>query len=317
MNNKTATGHFLAVLSLLVLTTSHVFAGPGAWDQTYAPVVTSGAVYAMGLQTDGKLVVGGAFYSVNSSSSRYHLARLLSDGSLDSTFFATGSGVNGTVWSLAVQTDGHIVIGGDFTSVGGTSRYHVARLNANGTVDGSFLPTNTINYSVLAVAVQTNNAVIIGGSFSQGTFPSYNARLNADGSTDTSFCSYPNGAVYAIAIQTDGKIVIGGAFTTVNGANRYHIARLNTDGSLDNAFQNGLTGASSNVRCIQIQSDGKILIGGDFTTVNGSYRNYVARLSTDGSIDNGFNYSSAGTMGANGPVYSLAVQPDNNIVIGG
>jgi uncharacterized delta-60 repeat protein len=79
-----------------------------------------------------------------------------------------------------------------------------------------------------------------------------------------------------------------------------------------------MTGASSNVRCIQIQSDGKILIGGDFTSVNNNGRNYVARLNTDGSIDNGFNSSSAATvLGANGPVYALAVQPDNNIVIGG
>jgi uncharacterized delta-60 repeat protein len=317
MNNKTATGHFLAALSLLAITVGNVLAGPGAWDQTYAPVVSGGAVYAMGLQTDGKLVVGGAFTAINSSSSRYHLARLLSDGTLDSTFFATGSGVYSTVWALAVQSDGRIVIGGDFTSVGGTSRYHVARLNSNGTLDGSFIPTNAINYSVLAVAVQANNAVIIGGTFIQGTFPSYNARLNADGTTDTTFSSYPNGAVYAIAIQTDGKIVIGGNFTNVNGANRYHIARLNGDGSLDNTFQNGMMGASSNVRCIQIQSDGKILIGGDFTAVNNTARNYVARLNADGSIDNGFNNSSVGIMGANGPVYSMAVQPDNNIVVGG
>jgi uncharacterized delta-60 repeat protein len=319
MNDLNAKGHLLAALSLLAIMAGKTLAGPGAGDQTYAPVVSSGAVYAMGLQTDGKLVVGGAFTAVNSSSSRYHLARLLSDGTLDSTFFATGSGVYSTVWALAIQSDGRIVIGGDFTSVGGTSRYHVARLNSNGTVDGSFIPTNAINYSVLAVAVQTNNAVIIGGTFSQGTFPSWNARLNADGTTDTSFSSYPNGAVNAIAIQTDGKIVIGGNFTTVNGTNRYHIARLNGDGSLDNTFQNGMAGASSNVRCIQIQSDGKILIGGDFTSVNGSYRNYVARLNTDGSVDAGFgnNGASGGNPGASGPVYSLAVQPDNNIVIGG
>ena len=85
--------------------------------------------------------------------------------------------------------------------------------------------------------------------------------------------------------------MIGGAFTTVNGAKRYRIARLNSDGSLDNTFQNGLTGASSKVRCIQIQGDGKILIGGDFTMVNGSYRNYVARLNTDGSVDTGFQFA--------------------------
>jgi hypothetical protein len=58
---KTATGHFLAVLSLLVLTTSHVFAGPGGWDQTYAATISSGPVYAMALQPNGELVVGGAF----------------------------------------------------------------------------------------------------------------------------------------------------------------------------------------------------------------------------------------------------------------
>jgi uncharacterized delta-60 repeat protein len=184
-------------------------------------------------------------------------------------------------------------------------------------VDGSFLPTNTINGSVLAVAVQTNNAVIIGGSFSQGTFPSWNARLNADGTTDNSFSSFPNGAVNAIAIQADGKIVIGGAFTTVNGANRFRIARLNTDGSLDNTFQNGLTGASSTVRCVQIQTDGKILIGGDFTTVNNMSRSYVARLNSDGSLDTGFVNSAVGVVGANNSVYAVIQQPNNSVVIGG
>ena len=317
MNNKSARLGILAALSLLAFTTGDALAGPGAWDQTYGATVSGGPVYAMALQANGELVIGGAFSAVDSSGSRYHLARLFSDGTLDSNFLATGGGVSSTVWSLAVQTDGRIVIGGDFTSINGTARTRIARLNANGTVDGSFLPTNTISSSVLALAVQTNNAVIIGGTFSSSLFPSWNARLNADGTTDTSFSSYPNGPVYAIAIQADGKILIGGNFTTVNGANRYHIARLNTDGSLDNTFQNGMAGASSNVRCIQIQSDGKILIGGDFTAVNNTGRNYIARLNSDGSIDSGFAGSIVSVPGANGPVYSLAVQPDNNIVVGG
>ena len=82
---------------------------------------------------------------------------------------------------------------------------------------------------------------------------------------------------------------------------------------MDNTFQTGLQGVSASVRCLQIQADGKILIGGDFTTVNNSYRSYVARLNTDGSTDAGFTSS----PGANGSVYALALQPDNNIVIGG
>ena len=287
-------------------------AGPGAWDQTYSGSVSNGPIYAMCLQTDGNLLVGGAFTGVDTSPSRARLARLLPDGTPDPTFSSTTTSVSGNVWSLAVQTDGRIVIGGDFGTVGQSSRAHVARLNSNGTVDGSFIPTNTINNSVLALAVQTNNAVIIGGTFNNGTFPSWVARLNADGTTDTSFSAALNGAVYAITVQPDGKILIGGNFTTVSGTNRNHIARLNTDGSLDTTFQNNLTGASAAVRCIAMQNDGKILIGGQFTTVNGSFHSNVARLNSDGSTDSRFS----NTSGNIGPVYAVAVQPNNNIVIG-
>jgi hypothetical protein len=118
---KTVSRHTFVVLFLLAITASNAIAGPGAWDQTYAPTVSSGPVYARALQPNGELVIGGAFTAVDSSSSRYHLARLFSDGSLDTTFFNTGSGVSSTVWSLAVQTDGRIVIGGDFTSINGTA----------------------------------------------------------------------------------------------------------------------------------------------------------------------------------------------------
>src|ERR1035441_7716981 len=211
-------------------------AGPGALDPTFVPGV-SGPVYATAVQPDGRILIGGTFSSVNPSGPRYNLARLFANGSVDTTF-NSGSGVNSTVWCLAVQTDGRIVIGGSFYSVNGTTRNGVARLNANGTVDASFVPTNNfISGSVLAVAAQSDNKVIVGGSFnnSYGT-PPFTARLNADGTLDNTFNPILNGAVNALAIQTDGKIVIGGAFTQVNGAARYHIARLNADGSLDNAF---------------------------------------------------------------------------------
>ena len=294
----------------LLAATSH--AGPGALDPTFAPSVNA-QVYSTAVQPDGRIIIGGAFTAVNNSSSRYKLARLFADGSLDTSFFNTGSGVNSTVSSVIVQTDGRIVIGGDFTSVNGTARTRVARLNANGTVDASFVPTNAIGSTVMAVTEQSDNKVIIGGTFYSSYFPAFNARLNADGTTDTAFSSYPNGPVFAVAIQTDGKIVIGGTFTQVNGASRNRIARLNADGSLDNTFQNGMSGTSGTVRCLQIQTDGKILIGGDFTTVNNTSRGNVARLNSNGSLDTGFGSSS----GLDGPVYALAVQPDSSVVIGG
>jgi uncharacterized delta-60 repeat protein len=150
----------LGCFGLLALT---CYASPGSLDPTFAPTV-SGPVYATAVQPDGRILLGGAFTAVNGSSYRYHLARLFADGSLAPAFFNAGSGVSSTIWSLAVQTDGRIVIGGDFTSVNGTTRPRIARLNANGTVDASFVPTNTISSSVLAVAAQSDNKVIVGGS---------------------------------------------------------------------------------------------------------------------------------------------------------
>ena len=302
----------LACGTLLALNSQ---AGPGAWDPAFVPTVYGGPVYATAVQPDGRILMGGGFYMVNGSSLGAHLARLMADCTMDSTFLGGQSGgVSSTVWALALQTDGRIVIGGDFTSVSGSSRSHVARLNVNGSLDASFIPTNAIANTVYAVAAQSDNKVVIGGTFNSGYFPAYNARLNADGTTDTAFSSYPSGPVYAVAVQSDGKIVIGGAFTQVNGATRDRIARLNTDGPLDNAFQNGLPGASATVRCLQIQSDGKILIGGDFTGVNNTTRNCIARLNSNGTLDTGFAASPAG---AGGSVYALAVQSDNNVVIGG
>src|SRR5258708_324002 len=114
-------------LSLLGILANHALAGSGAWDQSYAPTV-GGPVYATGLQQDGRLLIGGAFTSVNNSSSRNHLARLFADGSLDTTFLNSASGVSSTIWGLAVRPDGRFVIGGDFTSVNQTSRTRVSRL---------------------------------------------------------------------------------------------------------------------------------------------------------------------------------------------
>jgi len=248
------------------------------------------------------------------------LARLFPDGTVDTSFVAgnsaSGASISGTVSTLAVDSVGRVVIGGPFTTYGNISRAGIARLESNGTIDGGFVVTNAITSGVLALAVQTNDAVVIGGTFNYGNYgPSWNVRLNPDGTMDTSFASYPNGAVYAVAIQPDGRILIGGTFTTVNGAPRYRIARLNGDGSLDTTFQYNMAGCSGTVRCIEVQTDGKILIGGDFTSVNYATRYYVARLNTDGSLDTNFNNSYSG--GPNGSVYAVAEQANGCVLIGG
>ncbi|MDR3459471.1 MAG: immunoglobulin domain-containing protein [Verrucomicrobiae bacterium] len=293
-----------AVILLSARFAGNAFAGSGAIDPTYAPVVT-GFVNALAVQPNGQLLIAGNFTSINSQS-RYRLARLYADGTLDPVFLNGQSGPSGTVNALVLQSDGHILIAGNFSAVNGTTRPGVARLNPNGTLDGSFVPTN-YPQTTYATAVQSDNKVIVGGA-------GFIFRLNADGTMDSTFVqAVSQPTVYAIAVQPDGKILIGGAFSTFIGTTRNNLARLNTDGTVDGTFLNNLTGASSNVRCIQVQSDGKVLIGGDFTTVNGTGRYHVARLTSAGILDTGF---APGNISGNS-VYAMALQPDNSIVIGG
>jgi uncharacterized delta-60 repeat protein len=158
------------------------------------------------------------------------IARLNADGSLD-TSFDPGTGANLPVQAVALQSHGEVLIGGYFTSVDGTTCNHIARLNADGSLDTSFDPGDGADSWVGAVAVQSNGEIIIGGDFTtvDGVTRNRVARLHADGSLDSYFdtSSGADGAVYDAAIQPDGKVVIGGEFTSVDGVAHVYIARLN------------------------------------------------------------------------------------------
>jgi uncharacterized delta-60 repeat protein len=271
-------------------------------------------VKSIAVQSDGKILIGGAFTFYNGSL-KNRIARLNSDGSIDISF-NPGTGANKYVNSIAVQSDGKILIGGNFISYNGTSRNYIARINTAGSIDASFNPGSGANSSVNAVAVQGDGKILIGGGFTVYDFTSRSriARLNTNGSIDTGFNpgSGTNSGVNSIAIQSDGKILIAGGFTSYNGTARNYIARLNTSGSIDTGFNPG-SGANSAVNFITLQSDGKILIAGGFTSYNGTARNGIARLNADGSLDTGFNPGS----GANSAVNSIAIQSDGKILIAG
>jgi uncharacterized delta-60 repeat protein len=276
----------------------------------------NGRVVTSSIQSDGKIVIGGAFTSFNGTA-RDRIARLNADGTIDGTFYLNpGTGANTTVRTISIQTDGKVIIGGGFATYNGTVRNRIARLNADGTVDGTFNLGTGANSDVNTTSIQSDGKIIIGGQFTSynGTERNYIARLNAEGTLDGTFNpgTGANGSVVTTSIQSDGKIVIGGFFTSYNGITRNRIARLNADGTLDATFNSG-TGTTGGVSTISLQSDGKIIIGGAFTSFNGEARDRIARLNTDGTLDATFNPGS----GADSRVETISIQSDGKIIIGG
>ena len=193
---------------------------------------------------------------------------------------------------------------------------------AAGDLDATFNPGTGPNDYVYSSALQLDGKIIIGGSFSTVAGVSRNriARLNANGSLDTGFLpgtGVSGGGVQAIALQPDGKIIIAGIIYSYNGTTKNNIARLNADGSLDTGFNTG-SGPNDLLRTVALQPDGKIIIGGQFTTIGGVARHRIARLNADGSLDVSFDpgtgtgYPSWEDWVAD--VHASVLQPDGKVI---
>ena len=292
----------------------------GSLDNTFAASFAAydEGIFALAIQPDGKVLIGGDFTVVNGTS-RFGIARLNSNGTVDNSF-NPGTGAYG-VYAIALQPDGRVLIAGGFQSVNGINRKFVARLNADGSLDGSFDPGPGPNDWIGAMTLQTDGKVLIGGNFSmcQGTNSQGIARLNANGTRDSGFNPgtlltgnpYTYTTVFSLATQADGKILVGGTFA-LNATNWINFTRLNTNGTLDTGFDPGTSGGSS-VAAVAIQPDGKMLIGGAFTAVHSTGRPGIARLNATGGLDPNFDPGSA----IDGGVLTTALQPDGKLVIGG
>ncbi|MFM1768765.1 MAG: hypothetical protein RJA22_1294 [Verrucomicrobiota bacterium] len=315
-NFTSATAGPITVATLRIVDDESFNTPAGLLDTTFDALAgADNAVYALGLQPDGRLLLGGDFRAVNRVS-RNRLARLLPSGLLDPTFNA-GLGPNRPVRAMQLQPDGRLLIGGFFDQVQGTNRNHVARLLADGSVDLFFNPGAGANNPVYAMALFPDGRIALGGEFTafNGVTRPYVVVLNTNGSLHLPFNpgAGADAPVFAIAIQPDGKMLIGGAFTNVGGIHRPRLARLNPDGSLDTAFNPGL-GPNDTVRSIALQPDGSILAGGSFTLVNGSPWNRIVRLTPSGMVDASFL---GGQAGANGSVLDIKLQADNKIIVVG
>ncbi|WP_157966006.1 HYR domain-containing protein [Cognataquiflexum aquatile] len=302
---------------------------PGELDTSFNPGsgITSGSVYSTYIQSDGKILIGGSFTFYNGFDGTFisNISRLDTDGRADQSF-NPGTGTNGPIRTIVVQSDGKILIGGAFSTFNGVSRNNIARLHPNGSLDTSFNPGIGPNYELRKIVVQPDGKILIGGFFSfyNGTPRNYIARINSDGSLDTSYDpgSGTDGPVLAISVQDDGKVVLGGNFTTYNGYSRSRIARANQDGSIDQSFNNLGTGFNNTVWVVVIQTNGKILVGGDFTWYDPGYpitiddaRVNIARLNSDGSLDTDFHFGNQ--IEPKSSVFSISIQDDEKVIIGG
>jgi len=216
----------------------------GTLDTTFASITDLSSVYCLGIQTDGKILVGSFGGGIR---------RLTSGGGNDTSFvtgtnFTTTTNAIGSAVSLKIQTDGKILVGGDFAKYNGVTRKFLARLNTNGGLDLTFVPdliyiTGNGGTPLRTIDVQTDNKIVIGGTF-MNISSSYSrkgiARLNASGTLDLSFdpvdgFSYPSdgrgskvGTVNSLNIQPDGKIVTGGSFTFYNQISANFMTRIST-----------------------------------------------------------------------------------------
>jgi uncharacterized delta-60 repeat protein len=270
-----------------------------------------GAIWATCIQNDGKIIIAG-FLSKYSGFDVGHLARLNIDGSLDTTF-KTGTGTNNVVYTIAIQSDGKIIIGGEFTKYNNTIRNHIVRLNIDGSIDTSFNIGTGFNYMVRKVGVQNDGKILVSGDFTQfnGFIRYYSIRLNPDGSFDPTFGANTSTIELGqFVIQNDGKIIMGGRYNIPYNS---YLTRINSDGTRDTSFQNGL-GANGGIDALAVQNDGKIIITGAYITqYDGLSVNRIFRVNPDGSLDMTFNTG----YGVNNNIYSITPQTNGKIIIGG
>ncbi len=254
-------------------------------------------------QPDGRLIAGGIFATFNGVS-RSSITRLNVSGSIDPTF-APGTGFMnagnnpGSIYNMALQPDGKILVAGDFTSYNGIPCNTLIRLNANGSMDAGFTMAQVVISAFRAILLQPDGKIIIGS-----------ARLNSDGSADATYSGQDQGN--DMVLQPDGKVV---GISASSGLNTNRLFRLNSDGTMDNSFGSfGVINAFNGpLQALAVQPDGKIVVTGNFVTFNGVSRKRFARINTDGSLDAGFELITSNSIIT---PKTLALQPDGMVVVG-
>ena len=243
---------------------------------------------------------------------------------LDSRFAATANaagGFNSMVLAIDYQSDGKIIVGGDFTDFNGNTVNRICRLNPDGRIDDTFNIGTGFNSGVLTIKVQPDDKILVGGAFTSfnGSGTTSICRLNSDGTEDTTFTtnigSGFDNKVYSIKLLSNNTIIIGGAFSDFDGNTVGYIAKLNSNGTYNSSFTtNAGTGFDSDVLSLDIDPSDNIYVGGGFSDFNGTTVSCAAKMSGAGVQNSTF--SSNISTNLNGGVFAIRYN-SNKVLIGG
>ncbi|MDC8001614.1 T9SS type A sorting domain-containing protein [Aequorivita todarodis] len=281
-----------------------LIAQDGQLDPTFTPpAILDSFIETIAQQTDGKILIGGDFTDYQ------YLKRLNTDGSLDTSFSAPAT-FYALMYSIVIQPDGKIL-------TGGVGPKDLVRLNADGSMDVSFDAGDGIPFGRVAkIFLQDDGKIIIGGDFDEfsGTIISGMARLNTDGSLDTSFNLNlaPETNIRDFDVQTDGKVIIAGY-----DPSSFFFKRYNTDNTEDLSFNGGNPKANDEIYGIDIVENDKIMITGPFSTYNGVLRYQMARLNSDGTLDTSFDSYNFPENGFNYTIFDSKQLTDGQYLING
>lgn len=276
----------------------------------------------------GQLIIAAIQYLYGTSNGMEQILRVNAEGSIDPTFNSQVVYPFGfaSVRTILVQPDGKILVAGNFDIFGGSTRHLIVRLMADGTVDSTFTSpqfTTWTNGVFPTPVLLQSGKILIAGDFTLNGINLSVARLNPDGSVDSSF--QPSGfsrygaPIRGLAIQSDGKILVAGRFQFPGGGSiRTPLIRLEADGALDATYMyTTQLGPGAIARDLVIQPDGKAVVP-MFTSAETS----VYRFDATGPLDATFAQATflettSSPDGYPGFAYSVKLQGDGRIVVGG
>lgn len=296
------------ILSFFTLLTCILNAQDGQNDATFNPTDegfgngANGAIHAMAVQPDGKVVIGGfSKYDENP----WKLVRLNPDESVDTSF--SYAFTEGTVNAVKLLPDGKFLVAARVPEINPESNCLLFRINADGTLDESYTISSLSFGYVYDFHIRPDGKI-----WATGWFMGVNnsniqniALFDNNGILDVSVAINPNNAVLGLAIQNDGQAIITGAFTQVLGQSKRCIARIKTDFTLDIDFTP--TSTMFWAYSVAIADDGK------FYVASSSFP--IGRYHPDGTTDTTFtNTESPGFAALFVP---MVIQPDGKILLGG